>query len=132
LKIQTVNIYSSASFTHINFYFWKTLKSRFLVAFQSFVFGQILANVGSFGQILLHWQWLTACPDLGCNLKNLITFEPWVQILYVVSHWKATIHIYKLNKSSQSKPPRLLRWLLEVTSRFVNRIHKQMVVYGKL
>jgi hypothetical protein len=34
-----------------------------LVVFQSFVFGQILANLGSFGQILLHRQWLTACPN---------------------------------------------------------------------
>jgi hypothetical protein len=32
--------------------------------------------LGSFGQILLHWQWLTACPNLAWNLKNLITFEP--------------------------------------------------------
>jgi hypothetical protein len=32
--------------------------------------------LGSFGQILLHWQWLTACPNFGWNLKSLITFEP--------------------------------------------------------
>jgi hypothetical protein len=48
------------------------------------------AVLGIFGQILLHWQWLTACPNLGWNLKYLITFEP--------SHWKATIHIYNLKK----------------------------------
>jgi hypothetical protein len=23
------------------------------------------ANFGSFGQNLLHWQWLTACPNFG-------------------------------------------------------------------
>jgi hypothetical protein len=34
------------------------------------IFGQILANLGKFGQILLHWQWLTACPNLGWNLKT--------------------------------------------------------------
>jgi tRNA(Glu) U13 pseudouridine synthase TruD len=43
-KIQTVEMYSSASSTHTNFYFWKKLKSRFLVAFQSFVFGQFWAK----------------------------------------------------------------------------------------
>jgi hypothetical protein len=30
-------------------FFWKKLKSRFLAKFQSFIFGQILANFGSFG-----------------------------------------------------------------------------------
>jgi hypothetical protein len=35
LKIQMVNIYSSASSTH-RFFFLETLKSQFLVAFQSF------------------------------------------------------------------------------------------------
>jgi hypothetical protein len=55
LKIQTVKTCSSASSTHTNFYLKKTLKSRFLVVFQSFVFGQILANFGNFGQNLLHW-----------------------------------------------------------------------------
>jgi hypothetical protein len=35
---------SSASSTRRNFYFWETLKSQFLVVFQSFVFGQILAK----------------------------------------------------------------------------------------
>jgi hypothetical protein len=41
---------SSASSTHRNFYLKKTLKSQFLAEFQSFIFGQILANFGSFGQ----------------------------------------------------------------------------------
>jgi hypothetical protein len=48
LKIQTVETCSSASSTHWKFYFWKTLKSRFLVEFQSFIFGQILADFGQF------------------------------------------------------------------------------------
>jgi hypothetical protein len=60
-----VETYSSASSTRRNFYFLKTLKSRFLVEFQSFIFGQILVNFGSFGQNLLHSQWLRACPNLG-------------------------------------------------------------------
>jgi hypothetical protein len=94
-----VDTYLSASSIHRNFYFWKKPKSQFLVAFQSSSsFGQILADFGSFGQILLHWQWLTACPNLGWNLKNFITFEPWVQKWRVASHWKATIHIYNLKK----------------------------------
>jgi hypothetical protein len=76
LNIRMVETCSSASSIHRNFYFWKTLKSQFLVVFQSFVFRQILAVLGSFGQNLLHWQWLTACPHVGWNLKNLITFEP--------------------------------------------------------
>jgi hypothetical protein len=45
LKIQTVETCSSASI-HRNFYFWKILKSRFLVKFQSFVFGQIWVVLG--------------------------------------------------------------------------------------
>jgi hypothetical protein len=32
--------------------------------------------LGSFGQNLLHWQWLRACLNWGWNLKNLISFEP--------------------------------------------------------
>jgi hypothetical protein len=36
-----------------------------LVVFQSFIFGQILANFSSFGQIFLHSQWPRACPNLG-------------------------------------------------------------------
>jgi hypothetical protein len=75
LKIQTMETCSSAPSTRRNFYFWKILKSRFLVEFQSFIFWQIWAVLGNFEQILLHWQWLTACPNLGWNLKNLITFE---------------------------------------------------------
>jgi hypothetical protein len=65
LKIRTVETYSRPSSTRRNFYFSKTLKSRFFVEFQSFFFGQILAILGSFGQNLLHSQWLRACPNLG-------------------------------------------------------------------
>jgi hypothetical protein len=50
LKIQTVETCSCASSTHRYFYLKKTLKSRFLAEFQSFIFGQILAIFGSFGQ----------------------------------------------------------------------------------
>jgi hypothetical protein len=39
---------SSASSTRTNFYIGKTLKFRFLVVFQSFGFGQILAVLGRF------------------------------------------------------------------------------------
>jgi hypothetical protein len=61
--------------------------------------GRFWQVFGSFGQILLHWQWLTACPKITWNLKNLITFEPWVQTLRVVSHWKATNGLYLCFKS---------------------------------
>jgi hypothetical protein len=98
LKIQTVETCSSASSTRKFFYFWKALKSRFLVVFQSFIFGQILANFGSFGQIFMHSQWLRACPNLDWNLQNPITFQPWVQMLHATTCWKATIHIYSLKK----------------------------------
>jgi hypothetical protein len=101
LKIRTVETCSSASSTRRNLYFLKTLKYRFLVEFQSFIFGQILqilAVLGRFGQNLLHSQWLRACPNLGWNLQNLITFEPWVQMLRATARWKATIHIYSIKK----------------------------------
>jgi hypothetical protein len=39
---------SIASSIHRNFYFWKILKSQFLVEFQSFVFWQIWAVLGRF------------------------------------------------------------------------------------
>jgi hypothetical protein len=101
LKIQMVRTCSSASSTHRNFYFWKTLKSQFLAEFQSFIFGQILAVLGRFGQIFLHSQWPRACPNLGWNLQNPITFQPWVQMLHAMARWKATIHICSLKKFQQ-------------------------------
>jgi hypothetical protein len=70
LKIRTVKTCSSAFSTRTNFYFWKILKSRFLVEFQSFIFGQILANLGSFGQFWADFATLTVAdsPNLGWNL----------------------------------------------------------------
>jgi hypothetical protein len=44
------------------------LKSRFLVEFQSFIFGHILANLGSFGQFWADFVALTVAdsmPQLG-------------------------------------------------------------------
>jgi hypothetical protein len=42
----------SIALLHVEvFCFRKTLKSQFLVEFQSFIFGQILANFSSFGPI---------------------------------------------------------------------------------
>jgi hypothetical protein len=97
-----VKSYSSASSTYRNFYFSNKTKISIFGGISKFfkliVFGQIWADLGRFGQLLLHWQWLIAYPNLGWNLKNLITFEPWVQTLCVASHWKATIHIYNLKK----------------------------------
>jgi hypothetical protein len=45
--VKTCSITSSI---HRNFYFWKILKSQFLVEFQSFVFWQIWVDFGKFGQ----------------------------------------------------------------------------------
>jgi hypothetical protein len=50
LKIQIVETCSNASSTHTNFYLKKKLKSRFLVEFQSLIFGQILAILGVLGK----------------------------------------------------------------------------------
>jgi hypothetical protein len=50
------------------FYIKKILKSRFLVEFQSFISGQIWANLGSFGQFWADFAALTVAdnmPQLG-------------------------------------------------------------------
>jgi hypothetical protein len=49
------------------FLFLRNTKKSIFGGISKFVFGQIwqkLAVLGSFGQILLHWQWLTACPKI--------------------------------------------------------------------
>jgi hypothetical protein len=56
LKIRTVETCSRASSTSKFFYFWKTLKSRFLVVFQSFIFGQFWADLGRFSCIQSGWE----------------------------------------------------------------------------
>jgi hypothetical protein len=72
----------SASSTRRNFYFWKTLKSRFLVVFQSFIFGQILAVLGSFGQIWADFPAFIVAesmPELGLKSSkphNFLTMSP--------------------------------------------------------
>ena len=48
---------------HWNLNFWWNFKVLSLSKF-----GQILAVLGSFGQKLLHSQWLRACPKWGWNL----------------------------------------------------------------
>jgi hypothetical protein len=58
----------SAPSTRRNFYFWKILKSQFLAEFQSFIFGQILANFGSFKQFWADFAAMTVAesmPQLG-------------------------------------------------------------------
>ena len=54
LKIWMVETCFNASSTCRNSYFWKTLQSQFLVVFQNFVDGEILAVLGNFGYKLLH------------------------------------------------------------------------------
>jgi hypothetical protein len=68
LKIQTVGTCFSACSIHRIFFIKKTLKSRFLMEFQSFIFWQILANLGSFGQFWADFVALTVAnsmPQLG-------------------------------------------------------------------
>jgi hypothetical protein len=80
LKIRMVETCSSASSTHRNFYFWKTLKSWFLAEFQSFIIGQILAVLGRFSCIQSGWEhartglksskpynFSTVSPNVTCN-----------------------------------------------------------------
>jgi hypothetical protein len=62
-------------FDNINFYFL-FLKDTKISIFGGISKFRLWADYGSFGQNLLHWQWLTACPKITWNLKNLITFEP--------------------------------------------------------
>jgi hypothetical protein len=64
LKIQTMETCSSASSIHRNFYFWKILKSRFLVEFQSFVFRHFWADFGGFGQFWAEFAALTVAESL--------------------------------------------------------------------
>jgi hypothetical protein len=64
LKIQTVETCSIASSKHRKFYFWKILKSQFLVEFQSFVFWQIWADFGSFGQFWAEFAALTVAESM--------------------------------------------------------------------
>jgi hypothetical protein len=72
LKIQTKETCSSTPSTHRNIFFWKILNYQFLAEFQSFIFGQILANFGNFGQFWADFAALTVAnsmPQLG--LKSL-------------------------------------------------------------
>jgi hypothetical protein len=64
LKIQTVETCSNASSTCRDFYFWEKKKSQFLVEFQSFGSGQILANLGSFGQIWAEFAALAVADNM--------------------------------------------------------------------
>jgi hypothetical protein len=69
LKIQMVCSCFGAPSTYGRFFLKKTKISTFggiLKFLELIVSGQInavWAVLGSFGQILLHWQWLTACPN---------------------------------------------------------------------
>jgi hypothetical protein len=68
---------------HIEIFILENTKISILGGISKFlkliVFGRILANFGSFGQILLHWQWLTACPNLGYNLNPLRSRHPYFE-----------------------------------------------------
>jgi hypothetical protein len=49
----------------IKIFIFEKIKISIFGGISKLCYGQILANFGSFGQILLHWQWLTACPKFG-------------------------------------------------------------------
>jgi hypothetical protein len=94
MRIRTVGTCCSAFSIRRNFYFWKILKSRFLVEFQSFIFDQILAVPtvsSSFRQILLHWQWLTACPNFTCS-GSLQSYYQLFSTSQVSSTWCRLLH----------------------------------------
>jgi hypothetical protein len=77
LKIRTVETCSSTSCTRRNLFIWKTLKSQFLVQFRSFIFGQILANYGSFGQIWAEFAPFIVAknmPKLGLKSSKPLNF----------------------------------------------------------
>jgi hypothetical protein len=57
-----VEICSNASSTHNFFLFKKNAKILIFGGISKF---HLWADFGSFGQILLHWQWLIACPNFG-------------------------------------------------------------------
>jgi hypothetical protein len=91
LKTQMVETCSSASSTRRNFCFWKTLKSQFLVIFQSFIFRQILAVLGRFSCIHSGWEhaklglksskphnFSTMSPNVTCN-SSLESYHPYLQ-----------------------------------------------------
>ena len=96
LKIQTVETCSSGTSIHWFFYFWKTLKSRFLVEFQSFAFRQIWADFGSFGQFWAEIAAFTVAesmPELGLKFSkphNLWTVSPNVT-------WNGSLESYHLS-----------------------------------
>jgi hypothetical protein len=88
LKIQIVETCSSASSIHRIFFFWKILKSRFLVEFQSFIFGQIWADfaaltvVDNMPQLGLkslkpHNFWIIS-PNIMCSV-SLESYHPYLQ-----------------------------------------------------
>jgi hypothetical protein len=78
LKIRTVETCSTAFSIHRNFYFWKLSKSQFLVEFQSFVFGQILADFGNFGQFWAEFAAFTLAESLPeVRLKSLKRSNSW-------------------------------------------------------
>jgi hypothetical protein len=58
LKIQMMCTCFGAPSTHGSFIFEEKPKSQFLIEFWQF-----WAVIGNFRQILLHWQWLAACPN---------------------------------------------------------------------
>jgi hypothetical protein len=84
LKIQTMcSCFGAPSFTHGIFFFEKNQNLNFWWDFKvSWTncpwadFGRFWVVLGRIGQILLHWQWLSICPNFTWNFKNLITFEP--------------------------------------------------------
>ena len=56
---------NNALYTRRFFLFGKMLKSRFLAKLQSFIIGQILPNLDSFGQIFAALTEVDSMPQLG-------------------------------------------------------------------
>ena len=67
-KLQMVETCSNASSICWILFFQKSLKSQFFYGISKFHLWADFCSLGSFGQKLLHWQWLRAYPKQGWNL----------------------------------------------------------------
>jgi hypothetical protein len=67
------------------------------VVFQSFIFGQILENFGSFGQIWADFPAFTvvhSMRELGLKSSKLHNFSIVSPMLHATAHWKATVLLH--------------------------------------
>ena len=97
MKIQTVSTCFGASFTYKRFFFEIHQNLNFWWYFKILQANCLWANFGSFGQILLQWQWLRACLHFK-GRKKVVAHEESVKILHVMAYWKAIWTFHPLKK----------------------------------